>query len=207
MTIRGSCTKYNYWSNFHMSAKRSQTEMHMNTHLCKNGVVIDNYLVNDLVPDCGTEGNDETLLYLMLNSGIVFLCNHPAKLPCKYGHSRCYNITDICNFELFQDKYLIQCRNGVHLQRCQNFECNVKYKCPNNYCIPWIYVCDGKWDCPEGHDESKLNVCSREGSCRQKYKCRNANQMCIHLGDVCDGQNECPAKDDELHCELKEDLC
>ena len=207
MTIRGSCSKLYYLTDFYTLSKRNQTQKYKNTYLCKNGVLINKYLVNDLVPDCGPEGDDETFLFLMLNNSKFFSCNNPAELPCKYGHSRCYNLTDVCNFELFQNKYIMPCRNGAHLQRCQSFECNVKYKCPNNYCIPWIYVCDGKWDCPEGHDESKLNVCSGNGRCRQQYKCRDTQQMCIHLGNICDGQNDCPAKDDEVNCELKGDFC
>ena len=27
------------------------------------------------------------------------------------------------------------------------------FKCLNNYCISWSYVCDGKWDCQRGEDE------------------------------------------------------
>ena len=27
------------------------------------------------------------------------------------------------------------------------------FKCPGYHCIPWSYVCDGKWDCPHGYDE------------------------------------------------------
>ena len=26
-------------------------------------------------------------------------------------------------------------------------------KCPDSYCIPLVYQCDGKWDCPNGEDE------------------------------------------------------
>ncbi len=27
------------------------------------------------------------------------------------------------------------------------------FKCPGNYCIPFSYLCDGGWHCPDGEDE------------------------------------------------------
>ncbi len=34
------------------------------------------------------------------------------------------------------------------------FECPETYfKCPGNYCIPYQYLCDGEWHCPDGEDE------------------------------------------------------
>ena len=80
----------------------------------------------------------------------------------------------------------------------------MKFKCLNFYCIPWSYVCDGKWDCPRGYDES--NVCGKNRQCRNMFKCVNT-QKCIHLGDVCDGYSDCPENDDEFICSLHEIAC
>ena len=207
ITITGLCNKFNYWTNTHASVIKNDTQKYLNMYFCKSGNSIDKYLVNDLVSDCGIEGDDEALLHQVLNNGVVFSCDNPAELPCKYGHPRCFNLTDVCNFKLFQNKYLMPCRNGAHLQRCQKFDCNIKFKCQNNYCIPWIYVCDGKWDCPEGDDEQEPTLCGTDVICQQMYKCRKTQRRCIHLGVICDGHNDCPHKDDELNCELKEANC
>ena len=33
--------------------------------------------------------------------------------------------------------------------------CNMRFKCELAYCIPWNYVCNGRWDCPNGEDENQ----------------------------------------------------
>ena len=102
---------------------------------------------------------------------------------------------------------LIPCRNGGHLQNCIYFECNVMFKCTASYCIPWSYVCDGKWDCPDGDDELNNPFCNKDRACVHMYKCRNTTQTCVHVGNVCDSTKECPLGDDELYCDLKNVKC
>ena len=81
------------------------------------------------------------------------------------------------------------------------------FKCLNNYCVPWAYVCDGKWDCPKGEDELDILVCNRQIICKIMYHCQNTRQICLHLGNVCDGYIDCPFGDDELLCELRFVVC
>ena len=100
-------------------------------------------------------------------------------------------------------KYLIPCKGGEHLQYCKNFECNMKYKCPNYYCIPWAYVCDGKFDCPSGLEEQNCKV---GRNCENMFKCKDS-QICIHLNDICDGKFDCPSDEDELLCTLHGTWC
>ena len=177
------------------------------TFLCNCGLTIDIFLFNDLIPDCGFVADDEPILLSLLTKNKTFPCNLPFELPCKQGHPRCYNLTHVCNYQLHRNKYLMTCRNGAHLQRCQQFECNVKYKCQNSYCIPWSYVCDGKWDCPEGNDENFSLTCEPTERCVYMYKCRNTPNTCIHLANICDRHNECPYGDDEINCEFKGIQC
>ena len=75
-----------------------------------------------------------------------------------------------------------------------------------HYCIPWNYVCDGKWDCPGGYDEIINSTCNTERICLNMFKCRNSSK-CIHLGDVCDNVKHCPHEDDEKFCLLNQVIC
>ena len=78
------------------------------------------------------------------------------------------------------------------------------YKCPGYYCIPWNYICDGKWDCPSDLDEQ--NGCGHKKGCNGMYKCKNS-QICIHPGSICDGLHDCSHGDDENFCEVKDLQC
>ena len=109
----------------------------------------------------------------------------------------------MCIYKLNANQVLIPCENGRHLQQCKKFLCDIMFKCLDNYCIPWSYVCDGKWDCQHGDDELEYTLCNTRNSCLNMYHCRNTKQMCIHLGNTCDGYPDCPFDDDESLCELK----
>ena len=47
-------------------------------------------------------------------------------------------------YEVNTTGHLTPCWMGSHLEECNSFQCNQKYKCPGYYCIPFAYVCDGK---------------------------------------------------------------
>ncbi len=128
----------------------------------------------------------------------IDLCTPSGLLLCKYEELICYFISDICIFRLDSDGYLSPCRTGGHIENCIKFQCNMMYKCPGSYCVPWGYMCDNKWDCPSGLDENK-EKCGQNLSCESFFKCRNINR-CVHFGDVCNGQNDCPLSDDEHYC-------
>ena len=98
---------------------------------------------------------------------------------------------------------MIPCPNGRHLQYCKIFSCDILFKCLDNYCITWSYVCDGKWDCPKGEDELNISVCNDKLPCISMYHCRNTKHICLHLGNMCNRHIDCPFGDDELLCEMK----
>ena len=127
-------------------------------------------------------------------------------IPCMEGHSKCYHLKDICTYKLILHKYLVPCRNGGHLDNCKDFECNLLFKCIDSYCIPWSYVCDGKWDCPGGDDELYNPVCTKARMCRHMYKCRKI-LLCVHLGNVCNGNVDCQFGDDENLCHIHQIKC
>ena len=89
--------------------------------------------------------------------------------------------------------------NILHIYR------NAQFKCPHYYCIPWGYICDAKWDCPNGFDEH-YELCKKERNCTNMFKCKSS-QICLHIFDICDTFNDCPYKDDKMMCELSKLLC
>ncbi len=174
------------------------------TKLWCDGDRIDANLWNDLVVDCANGSTaDETELKALLTTGTISLCVDPQQLPCRQGHSKCYNISDICYFKLEVNKCLWPCRNGGHLEKCHAFECNSKFKYHTSYCIPWSYVCDGKVDCPNKEDEYMKAVCHQQSKCSEMFNCKNMRFTCIDLQNICDGYNDCIQGDDEMLCDLK----
>ena len=130
------------------------------------------------------------------------------KLSCgsnNFSDHTFYEISEICSYKLNSQGHLIPCNKGGHLQNCEKFECNMMFKCPDFYCIPWSYTCDGKWDCPSGYDESIYHKCENR-TCGNMFKCKMSS-VCLHLGDVCNGEFECPYQDDESLCLLKDTTC
>ncbi len=85
----------------------------------------------------------------------------------------------------------------------KNFTCNRKFKCPGYYCLPFGYLCNGKYDCPFGEDDRH---CDGIQYCEEMYKCRGTKQ-CIHLSDVCDGFRDCRYGEDEEQCQLSGVKC
>ena len=132
-------------------------------------------------------------------------CLRRDQIPCSKGYSLCFAISDICVYRLNKQGKLIPCFTGEHMQQCEEYECNNKFKCPGYYCIPLSYNCDGKWDCPGGHDEYS-EICLKERLCINTFHCKNS-QICIHFIDVCDQELDCPFGDDEIVCDLSKTQC
>ncbi len=132
-------------------------------------------------------------------------CKYNGKLSCFTGPSHCFTLTDICVFKLSPTGDLLPCPHGDHLYSCKDFICEIAFKCPDLYCIPWHYVYNGKWDCPDGSDEHFS--CGPSRLCVNMFKCKNFN-ICIHFGNVCDDAFHChPEGDDEQLCILHKHAC
>ena len=197
----GACYQY---TNLKSENLNHQTiENYIENHTCNDGAIINRDQLDDLYGDCHL-GDDEPILKSLLNHHMVTPCANSNQIPCLNGHPKCYNISEICSYKLNKNGHLIPCRNGAHLDNCKGFNCNSNFKCPNYYCIPYEYVCDGSWDCPTGSDE---NFCRDLHRCFQMFKCKATLSMCIHLGNICDGFKNCPLGDDEFLCEIKNILC
>ena len=181
--------------------------IHNNYFPCRTGEMIHLLLVNDLIPDCKTEDEDEHLLKTILTNHITKNLCKSNEIPCIDGHSKCFSFTDICIYRVNSFGHLQPCRNGAHLQNCKLVECSLKFKCKSAYCIPWSNVCNGKWDCPEGDDEIFTGICGKINICIQMYKCKGTKHVCIHSGNICDTNQDCPYGDDEMYCELKNRIC
>ena len=169
---------------------------------CTDGTTISSFLVDDLIPDCSSHVNDEIKLQNLLVNNSITTCINPGEIPCKQGHSKCFNISDICIDRLDQFNHLTPCRTGSQIEECSSFECNQRYKCPGYHCIPCAYICDSKWDCPQGGNESETHHCGSNRDCKHMFKCQ-LSQICLHIGDVCDDNEDCPSGDDELMCNIR----
>ncbi len=182
-------------------------EVHLNKSIqnstlfkCTDTLNIDNSLVNDLVPDCGRSAQDEFLYKVLCKNFTHFRCPRPHQVPCKPGHSKCYNLSDLYRLGKFNN--LVPCRTGSLLESCSAFQCNTNFKCLNFYCISWSYVCNGRWDCPHGSDEQTSYSCGGERTCPGFFRSKES-QMCLHTQNVCD----CHLQDDEVLCQLKSHHC
>ena len=202
-SINNTCKKYIFFGNLN---KINKPSFPVGLYNCSDNLQVSNILVNDLVADCGPSGEDELLLANLLQFGDPLMCTQPYQLPCREGHPRCYNISEICTFKLNEFNMLMPCRTGEHLQNCSQFKCNMMFKCPTYYCVPWRYVCDGKWDCPHGYDENVKHSCKGKRQCKNMFKCRES-EICIPSVNICDGYKDCHLGDDEYLCSLKEINC
>ncbi len=133
-------------------------------------------------------------------------CQDRHQIPCQAGKQFCFDVSQICQFRRDASGNLQPCPLGQHLQECEEFECNLMFKCPFYYCVPWTYVCNGIWDCPFGADESSAHDCGMERSCRRLFKCRQ-HQVCIHWKMICNNKYDCPLGDDEAMCLLHQTFC
>lgn len=195
----GFCTKF---ETLPIVSKTSYliTQTHVENVTCSDGVQIAKDLMNDLASDCSS-GDDEEILKHQMKTQMGKQCDDKSTLPCKLGHPKCFEFVDLCVFKLNKFGHLTPCRNGGHLESCGIFECNMMFKCPHHYCIPWEYVCDGKWDCPLGTEES--DSCQPSHVCIGMFKCHGNMNICLHVGNLCDGESNCPGGNDEFLCELQ----
>ncbi len=167
-----------------------------------------NTLYGPLIPKrCDTEmveytSLDNTIILSMLRGKHSIFGKNPMDISCKPGHPESFNISDLCVYRLNKLNNMCPCSNGAHLADCGKFECNMMFKCSDNYCIPWGYVCDAKWDCPSGVDETPCT----DFHCTNMFKCKTKN-TCIHLGHVCNEIEDCLDGEDEQLCELKGLVC
>ncbi|XP_045163842.2 G-protein coupled receptor GRL101-like [Mercenaria mercenaria] len=72
---------------------------------------------------------------------------------CSVGKST--ESTKECLYDLDENGITTGCRSLNHLQNCENVSCPAQhFKCPESYCVPLMYVCNGRIDCPGGQDET-----------------------------------------------------
>ena len=169
---------------------------------CRNKVIIYKRLVNDLTPDCLNNEDEPQLLNTLVSATPTeYRCPEADMLECSPGHSKCYFTKQKCLYDIDDiTNTLTTCRNGKHLENCNNVKCVDKLKCPKSYCMRYRYRCDGRWDCWDGYDEQS---CSKQSlTCQGFFKCRQASTY-IHINDICDGFFDCALEDDELMCQLE----
>ncbi len=189
--------------------------MHGTEHTCINGPNISHVLVNDLVPDC-PEQDDEETYYTCLKNGSradffsdIKLCEESDATTCaKNYRGVCYLRYLYCIHETINSPMFVipsartreTCRNGAHLHKCELYTCPSHFKCPSAYCIPVYAVCNGIIDCPNGEDETNC----QKLSCPVFILCRE-DELCVHPNDVRSGNVKCPiAMDDKAFQDIEE---
>lgn len=159
-------------------------------------------LLNDIVSDCPDHDDENELMEtfsLATETWTEFKlwCKDHEKLPCLYGHSKCYHLSEKCQYDLNQKGHMKTCRNGGHLTDCYAFKCKNSFKCPKSYCIPWRRICDGNIDCPNRVDETNC----KNYTCPGMFKCKGVD-YCVHKVELCNNIANCPEGDDEANCNL-----
>ena len=95
------------------------------------------------------------------------------QLDCPYNDDEVFCDTEFpdCPQQCRCSLYVCRFKTGKHLMTCEDFKCPDKYhKCPQYYCVRYKFLCDGTWDCPGGHDESKMLCTDRK--CQGQFKCQ-----------------------------------
>ena len=195
--IIGGCEKYWEIKYFHHPALDYDVQTNPLFFNCSDSFKIPSVFVNDLVPDCKNSEDEPVLMQgNYSNLSLDNNCKDENMLECFPGHTRCYYKEHKCLYYLSnRTNALLICRNGKHLENCEVAACVNQFKCPKSYCIPYMYVCDGKWDCWNGHDEHQCE--SR--SCKNLFLCSKTS-VCIPLDSVCNDISDCPYNDDEYFC-------
>ncbi|XP_072017957.1 uncharacterized protein [Amphiura filiformis] len=71
------------------------------------------------------------------------------------------------------------------------------FLCPDGYCIPGSWVCDGDYDCGDYSDEQS-NLCPGRYVPCNGFRCSDG--FCIRGSWECDGDNDCGDYSDEQNC-------
>ena len=122
-TVQGTCQVYSLEYQYQKSLSDNSNSLFH----CQYNKSISLHLVNDLVSDCGPDGEDEYLLKYWLTDNSSDYCFQKHQLPCVHGHPLCYNISEICTYTLNSQHDIYPCRTGNRLQNCADFKCNMMF--------------------------------------------------------------------------------
>ncbi len=182
-----------------------------NVFLCNDGSYISSQLLCDGNSDC-SDSDDETLCHKMtrglsLRSWLQrsnFTSDKATHDTKKNNENDCHSRMILCLYSIAsrEERHQKFCFSGYHLANCQDHHCQNTFKCPDSYCLPWRYICDGYWDCPFGYDEQTCFSKHHPGL----YHCKDT-MIAVLLDSICDFIVDCPKYDDEEFCDLHNVTC
>ncbi len=173
---------------------------------CTNGSSMSQVLVDDLVPDCPLQDDEDKYQSFLANESRPdfftdrLLCKEPDATTCEKNyrgvcysrHLHCIHEVIILRKAQIMTVRTETCRNGAHLRDCMMHSCPSYFKCPSAYCIPVYAVCNGNVDCPNGEDEDNCQSMSCPGFLLCRY-----DKVCVHPHDVWSGGVKCPVSIDD----------
>ena len=167
-----------------------------NLHIaCKNGQCIPYDAICNDYKDCKDGWDEVDCVYTGFPVIKQEYLVESGEFECKDGSK--YSNVGICIFDLDEFGNGLYCKDGSHLERCQQVGCPHAYKCFEFYCIPIRRVCDGIADCPRGDDEQGCE----HYTCPGLLQCRGNRGVCIPSWEVCDGTVHCKDfGEDEIYC-------
>ncbi len=122
-TVNGDCEMYLKFKLKKPAAPENSVEW----FVCHSTQHIYMELVNDLVEDCVFAGDDEVKLKIMLQRKMYHKCKEQYQMPCREGHPRCFNISQIC-------MYKVSSRGKFHAEQvntCRTVACLFATRCSN----------------------------------------------------------------------------
>ena len=122
LTISGTCQKYSSLEGTLQQGFVTKLTRNIDRSLvyfkCKNELLVHKGILNDTFANCGIYAVDKLPFpseYYHTDATVTH-CTKPHEIPCQDGSSKCFQLQNICLYEISTYGTLSFCRNGSHLE-------------------------------------------------------------------------------------------